>query len=598
MKHKIIKNYLFIAALCLLYACSHDFLNTDPATEFSEQALWSDQSLVETFINNLYDRLDEPLTDGRMKAMLVDEAHYRSNQASTDFNNGLITQDRLPAWGSVSYLYTWNDLYKSIRYCNIFFENVEKVPFSENLVDGKSLRDRMTGEVHFLRAYNYFNLSKIYGGVPIIKQVYALDDDFQVARNSFEETIDFILEDINRAIELLPLEHSGANRGRITKGAAMALKSRVTLYAASDLYNQTIFPDYGNQELIRYTNDNRQQRWTAARDAAKAVIDLGQYSLYQPQPSSATEAAENYFNLFVAKDTEEDIFVKYFTVTVQQRWGLYTSPNGYHGWGANAPLGDLVDDYEMVDGSPFSWNNPEHAADPYRNRDPRFHGTILHNGAEWRVRPDDAKGLDPENRIQTGRKEVWNPATGEVELHYGVDTRNSTIEDWNGSQTGYYTKKYLDPNNDAQYVRQSVTWRFIRYAEILLNYAEACIELGQEEEAIKYINMVRTRAGMPAITDTGEVLKERYRNERRIELAFEDHRFFDVRRWAIGEEAYQSAHAANVVYKLNDDKTTSSTPTISHVVFEERKWDDKMYFFPIMRDEINKNELLVQNPKY
>ncbi len=587
---KIIKAFLFIIGLHVLVACNHDFLNTDPATEFSEQALWSDQALVETFINNLYDRLDEPLTDGRMKCMLVDEAHYRGNQASTDFNNGLITQDRLPAWGSVSYLYTWNDMYKSIRYCNMFFENVDNIPFSENIVDGKNLRDRMTGEVHFLRAFFYFNLSKIYGGVPIIKGVFSLDDEFKTARNSYEETVNFILEELNQAIELLPSQHSGVNRGRITKGAAMALKSRVTLYAASDLYNSTIFPEYSNQELIRYTNDNRQQRWRAAKDAAKAVIDLEQYSLYKPQPSSATEAAENYFNLFVAKDTEEDIFVKYFTVTVRQRWGLYTSPNGYHGWGANAPVGNLVDDYEMADGSLFDWNNPEHAANPYSNRDPRFHGTILHNGAKWRVRPDDAKGLDPENRIQTGRKEVWNPATNEIELHYGVDTRNSTIEDWNGSQTGYYTKKYLDPNIDAQYVRQAVTWRFIRYTEILLNYAEACIELEEEDEALKYINLVRTRAGMPAINESGMALKERYRNERRVELAFEDHRFFDVRRWAIGEEAYQPVLSANIVYKLNDDKTTSSVPTISHVVFEQRKWDNKMYFFPIMRDEMNKND--------
>jgi len=226
--------------LHVLVACNHDFLNTDPATEFSEQALWSDQALVETFINNLYDRLDEPLTDGRMKCMLVDEAHYRGNQASTDFNNGLITQDRLPAWGSVSYLYTWNDMYKSIRYCNMFFENVDNIPFSENIVDGKNLRDRMTGEVHFLRAFFYFNLSKIYGGVPIIKGVFSLDDEFKTARNSYEETVNFILEELNQAIELLPSQHSGVNRGRITKGAAMALKSRVTLYAASDLYNSTI----------------------------------------------------------------------------------------------------------------------------------------------------------------------------------------------------------------------------------------------------------------------------------------------------------------------------------------------------------------------
>lgn len=581
----------------MLSSCSHDFLNTDPATEFSEQAVWSDPALVETYINNLYKRLDEPLTDGRGKSMIVDEAHYRGNTASKNFNNGLITQDGIPAW-NYSGNYSWNVLYKSIRYCNIFFENVDRVPFSSNVIDGKTLKDRMTGEVHFLRAMYYFNLTNIYGGVPIITDVYSLEDSFQVERSSYKEMIDFIIEDINKAIELLPIDHSGVNKGRVTKGAALALKSRVLLYAASDLHNIEIFPEYQKQDLLRYTDDNRTERWLAAKNAAKAIIDMNKYSLYQPNPASSEEAAENYFNIFVSKDTEEDIFVKYFTVTVGQRWGLYTSPNGYHGWGASAPLGNLVDDYEMVDGTKFNWNNPEHAKEPYKNREPRFYATILHNEAPWRVRPADAQGMDPDNKIQTGRREVWNSSTNSIDVIYGIDTRNSPIEDWNGSETGYYTKKYLDPNNDAQYVRQSVTWRFFRYAEILLNYAEACLELKEEGEARIYINLVRKRAGLPGINDTGNILRERYRNERRIEFAFEDHRFFDVRRWAIGKEAYQPALRADIIYKLKEDKTTSKRPIVTHKVFEQRKWVDKMYFFPILRDEMNKNDLLIQNPDY
>lgn len=597
MKFKYLYIFTLLFSALLISSCSHDFLNTDPATEFSEQAVWTDAALVETYINNLYKKLDEPLTDGRGKSMIVDEAHYRGNTSARNFNNGLISQDGIPAW-NYSGNYTWNVLYKSIRYCNIFFENVDRVPFTSNVTDGKTLKERMTGEVHFLRAMYYFHLANIYGGVPIITDVYSLEDDFQIERSSYKETIDFIIDDIDKAVGLLPEDHSGVNRGRVTKRAALALKSRVLLYAASDLYNTEIFPEYQNQDLIRYTDNNRTERWLAAKNAAKAVIDMNKYSLYQPNPASAEEAAENYFNVFVSKDTEEDIFVKYFTVTVGQRWGLYTSPNGYHGWGASAPLGNLIDDYEMADGTKFDWSNPEHAAEPYKNREPRFYGTILHNEAPWRVRPADAQGMDPDNRIQTGRREVWNASTNSVDVIYGVDTRNSPIEDWNGSETGYYTKKYLNPNNDAQYVRQSVTWRFFRYAEILLNYAEACIELGEEDEARTYINIVRKRAGLPGINETGNALKERYRNERRIEFAFEDHRFFDVRRWVIGDEAYQPALRADIIYKLNDDKTTAARPIVAHKVFEERKWVNKMYYFPILRDEMNKNDLLIQNPGY
>lgn len=598
------KNNILFKVFCLsfltatLSGCNSDFLNTAPATEFSETAVWGDPALVETYINNLYDRIDEPLTDGRMKAMIVDEAHYRGNTSSTNFNNGLITQDNIPAWSGVSDYFTWDELYKSIRYCNKFFDNVDKISFPITPVDGKTLQDRMMGEVHFLRATFYFNLTRIYGGVPIIKNVYGLNDDFSIARNSYADCISFIISDLDKAIELLPLQHTGNNLGRATKGAAMAMKSRVLLYAASDLYNKQVYDNYANQELIRYTDNNQKNRWRAAKDAAKAVIDLGIYSLYKPNPTSSSEASDNYYNLFISKDCVEDIFVKYFTVNVGQRYGLYTSPNGYRGWGANAPIGNFVDDYEMSDGTAFDWNNPEHAASPYANREPRFYATIFYNGAPWRPRYDEAKGLDPENRIQTGRKEVWNSKTSSVELHYGVDTRTSPIENWNGSETGYYTKKYLDPNIDAVFVRQAVTWRFIRYGEILLNYAEACIELGEEEEARTFINMIRKRAGLPPITETGEALKERYRHERRIELGMEDHRFFDVRRWLIGERAYKPALKADIIYKLNDDKTTSKTPTIRHKVFENRKWENKMYFMPIMRSELNKNDKLIQNPEY
>lgn len=596
---KINKTLAILALVGGLQACNQDFLETTPNTEFSETAVWSDPALAETFINDIYFRLDEPLSDGRMKANIVDEAHYRGNGGSRDFNNGLMTQDNLLVWPSTLSRYrSWADLYKNIRYCNIFLEKVGEVPFGTELIDGKTKKDRMEGEAHFLRAYNYFNLASVYGGVPIIESVYALDDDFQAPRNTFAETISFIVAELDKAAELLPVKHSANNIGRATRGAALALKSRVLLYAASDLYNTDVFASFSNPELIRYTDSNRAQRWQAAKAAAKAVIDMGEYSLFRGEPSASDSVAQNLVDLFLSKINEEDIFIKFFTTPMAQNWGLYTSPNGYHGWGTNAPIGNLVDDYEMKDGTKFDWNNPAHRAEPYQNREPRFYATILYNEAPWRIRPVDAQGLDPNNKVQTGSWEVWNASTNSVNISHGVDTRNSTIEDWNGSYTGYYCRKYIDPNIDAQYVKQTATWRFIRYAEVLLNYAEACLELGEEEEARKYINMVRRRAGLPGLDESGSALRDRYRNERRIEFAFEEQRFFDVRRWAIGEEAYQPVKIAKVVYKLNDDKTTATRPTVSHDVWESREWQDKAYFLPFMRDEMNKNSALVQNPGY
>jgi starch-binding outer membrane protein, SusD/RagB family len=588
---------IFIIGTFLFYSCDHEFLDTEPSTEFSELAVWNDPALVETFINQIYFRLDEPLTDGRMKANYVDEAHYRGNSNARNFNRSNITTDNIPGWGTNRFR-SWADLYKSIRYCNIFFDNVDRVPFPVNLVDGKTLKDRTTGEVHFLRAMLYHFLVSDYGGVPLIDKVYSLNDEFEVPRNSYEECINFIVEECDKAASLLPEKNSGANNGRATKGAALALKSRVLLYAASDLHNTFDSPGYSNPEYLKYTTGSQMERWVKAKNAAKAVIDMNLYSLYKADPSPGESIVDNLTNIFISKETEEDIFVKFFTTTMGQRWGLYTSPNGYHGWGTNAPIGNLVDDYRMADGTKFDWSNPVHAAEPYKNREPRFYSTILYDGASWRVRPDDVKGIDPHNKVQTGVWQIWDQNSNQMVEVHGVDTRKSPIEDWNGSYTGYYARKYLDPNNDAQYVSQSVTWRFIRYAEVLLNYAEACIELGEDDEARKYINMIRKRAGLPDVTESGNELRQLYRNERRIEFAFEDHRIYDVRRWVIGPQAYKGALAAKIVYKLNDDKTTATVPTVSHFLYESYSWNDKAYFLPMLRDELNKNSALIQNPGY
>ena len=193
----------------------------------------------------------------------------------------------------------------------------------------------------------------------------------------------------------------------------------------------------------------------------------------------------------------------------------------------------------------------------------------------------------------------------------GLDTREGPIEDWNGGKTGYYVRKWIDPSVDPQYVKQDVPFKHIRYGEILMNYAEACIELGQDAEARTYINMIRTRAGQPVLPSSlsGNALKQAYRQERRIEFAYEDQRFWDVRRWLIGEEAYHQTHRVVVRYETNQtsvdsyrkpDGSTWGPPIFSkgEVGGDARAWNNKCYFFPIMRDEMNKNDKLIQNPGY
>jgi hypothetical protein len=250
-----------------------------------------------------------------------------------------------------------------------------------------------------------------------------------------------------------------------------------------------------------------------------------------------------------------------------------------------------VDDYEMADGSKFSWTNPTHAAAPYANRDPRLSATILYDQALWRPRPADVKEIDPVGKVIIRSVQTatgWTP---------GLDTRDGPIEDWNGGYSGYYLRKFVDPTVVHEYAaaggNQEAPWHFFRYGEILLNYAEACIGLGQEAEAKTYLNMLRTRAGMPAITESGQALVDRYRNERRVELVFEQHRYFDIRRWMIAPQAMgRNANGIVIAQPL------SGPVTYTRNKIQDRAWNNKMYFLPIVLDEINRNQNLIQNPLY
>ena len=594
MRNKIYKfNIIAFAFLLTISSCKKDFLETNPLDRFSDANVWSDPVLAELYVNRLYGNIG---WGWDMNAGTVDESRSRQ-EASFDIGNSLVTPDNANNWGN------WNGSYSDIRACNIFFEKVGTVKFDETLVDGKTQKDRMMGEVTLLRAWDYHNLISYFGGVPIITKVYGLKDSFAAPRNTYEECVKFISDECDKAATLLPLVQSGPNNGRATKGAALALKARTLLYAASDLHNpqknSLVTTGYSNPELLGYTAGDAAARWKAAKDAAKAVIDMNVYSLYKGSPATGESTSKNYADLFTSRQSVEDIFVRFFAASVGQGVnGWDVTPNGWWGNGGVGAVNELVEDYQMADGTRFDRNNPAHAKEPYKNRDPRFYASILYEGAKWRQRPSDLTGVDPVGVMQIGTWEKWDNATSQKVFVYGLDSRNSIANSWNNNTTGATMRKYLDPNVDIQASFQDLTWRYFRYGEILLNYAEACIELGENEEARTYINMIRKRAGMPDVTESGDLLKMRYRNERRVELVYEGHRFFDVRRWLIANQAYHPMHGVTALYPLNPDHTTATIPIITPVEIQLGKWDDKVYFFPISRSEVNKNNKLVQNPKY
>ncbi len=579
-------------------SCS-DYLDIQPLDKYSESVVWSDLLLAETFVNDIYYSIPHGFSN-IMMASFTDESMYNADFGTSNITKSLITPSDYSVYdigfwtNDRASKMTWEWIYGNIRATNMFLEQIDLYEHED-----EAFKNRLKGEVHFLRAYHYHNLVFMYGGVPNITKAYTLEDELLVPRNSFEESINLIAADCDAAANLLPTEHSGSEIGRATKGAALALKSRVLLWAASDLYNdQSWAGGYSNPELIGYTGGGQQARWQAAKDAAKAVMDLDIYDVYMKNPSPEDSIALNYGNIFLNYETEEDIFVRHFIPTSTENWdtydpGKFNAPNGYHGWGSNTPLGQFVDAFEMSDGTPFDWNNPAHAAEPYKNREPRFYASILYEGAQWRQRPDDVVASDPDGIIQVG---FWEQPDGTTIP--GLDTRSGPIEDWNGTHTGYYLKKMMDPTKNAQFEPQDYPWRFIRYTEIVLNYAEACIELGEDGEAKNYINMIRHRAGMPDITEIGDALRQRYRHERHIELSYEDQRYFDIRRWMIASQSIQNARGVSVIYELLPDNTTSPSPTYTVIEVQDRDWKDRFYFMPIKLDEMNRNDKLIQNPLY
>ncbi len=616
----------FLATLLFItISCKRDFLNTKPLDQISSTATWSDGALSEAFVFGVYASFGYGGFEEQALAAYTDEAMFtHAGRNINTFTQGTENASSV-AW--VSDTYGWNAMYKAIRNANIAIANLPTATFSDVV-----LKDKLLGESYFLRAYYYQQLLRFYGGVPIIEKPYGLNEDYSIARSSYDDCVKFIVKDLDKAAELL--NGKSTSPGRTSKLAALALKSRVLLYAASDLHDgptakakSTILSSYADINLLAYASGDRTARWTAAKAAAKLVLDgASGYKLDLTAPVSAAEGAANYNSIAMAgKSAVGDAAAAVELILQRTKTALYTQednwplggihyginngPNGYHNWAGNTPIQQLVDDYEMMDGSKFDWTNAAHKAAPFTNRDPRFKATILYDGADWKPRPSDVKGKDPANQIQTGYYD--NGSGGKIN---GIDTRESEVENWNGSRTHYYTRKFIDPNPalpDNQSNAQLIPWPFIRYTEMVLNYAEACIALGEETEAKNWLNKIRFRAGMPAITASGAELVDRYRNERRIELAYEEHRYHDARRWMIPAETVgRGIKAINVTATLKPGKTalvpyrydntvyTYTYASVDNTENETRIWTDKMYYRAISRDEVKRNTKLVNNPGF
>ena len=614
MKNLIKTSLILLVSAVLITSCKKDFLNTLPLDKAAAGPTWSDPALSEAFVTNIYNVFHDGLLNQESMDCISDNCLY--NFGRMDIMESNISPGN-NNW--INNTYEWGEMYLRIRATNLALENLATSPFDKTMID------RLKGETYFLRAHCYNQLLRYYGAVPIIKSSYTLTaPDFSIARNTYDECVKSIVSDLDSAKLLLTGKTLTA--GRATPEAAMALKARVLLYAASDLHDMptaktksTLINGYAHPEYLGYTSGDRTARWTAARDAAKAVIDLNKfgYQLDLTAPQSKDAAIASYTDVYLSRGggAKEGIFLKYYINASTDDWGAWyvrnSGMNGYHGWTSTEPTQNLVDSYEMMDGSKFDWNNSTHAAAPYENRDPRFYATIFYDGAKWKPRTTDGAGIDPYGELQFGTYQTGSSASPVT--YFGLDTRNSTLENWNGTRTGYSIRKFSNDNPSIVDMnqKQEVPSIQIRYTEVVFNYIEALLALGDEATATTWLNRIRFRAGMPAITETGAALVDHYRNERNIEMVCEEQRFYDCRRWMIAPTTLGNKVRIMVVkgtlkpgqsatiYRY--DKTKYDyTYTVQNIEagVENRTWNDKVYFPPISLNEMNKNAKLIQNPGY
>lgn len=521
-----------------------DLRLTDEMASQSYSQLLNQGRAVYDYIPKGYNSLD-----GAMMAAATDEAAHAIPGSNIEkYQSGL--------WGPADNPdNAWKEMYRGIRFANLYLHNSNgyqdiilrdtstQAGKAQYLQQCNNL-EWMRNEARVLRAYYYFELIKRYGGVPVVDKIYGPDDVIDLPRKSYEQVVQFILEELDAALPNLQenwMAQEQASFGRVNKGTAMAIKSRVLLYYASPLNNPS----------------HAKNRWELAADAAKNVIDDDNYAL------------ANYATMFTGANGHQNTEVIFCHMTgnnnTPERYNYPITTNG--GASGTCPSANLVDAYENSDGSVFDWSQVGADGNPYEGRDPRLNMTVVVNNSQWNGRAMQcyAGGYD---------------ATG-------IQT----------TTTGYYLKKFLTDGLDLELNRTAVhSWPLFRYGEILLNYAEAMNEAygpdadpyGDGKTARWAVNEVRGRTGveMPPVTAAGEVeMRERIKHERRIELAFENHRFWDVRRWGETDaKAALNVPIRGVVIQLAGDIFTYSSKTVENRVFET-----KMLLYPIPQSEMLKS---------
>lgn len=553
---------IIAAALVLNSGCSKDdeFLSREPKNILLEEAIWKDKNLVLSVLSNLYDRI--PDNQGILGGQW---------QRYGDFNEALISQNgdnwrhQNQDWGYGEWG-TWD--YGYLREINLFIQQAEKATSLE-----ETDRKRFVGEGKFLRALIYFDHVKRMGGVPLILEPLTYDfsgnvESLQYPRAKESEIYDFVISELESIKNDLP--NNVGTKSRPTKAAALALESRAALYAGS-------IAKYGSAKTPEVSLSGGEvgipaamatQYYQTALRAAQEIINDGAYSLYMKKP----DLSDNFANIFLDKaNNPEVIFVEDYKLknkmhdfTVDNQPSSMTEES--FGGKVNPSL-NFVQSFEKLDNTFEPIQNKsgndyvfyENPMDIFAGRDARLAGTVILPGSNFRNRPVDIWGgfMLADKSIITGTRfneQKVLPGKTAAEVVVGRDGPIAGLEF--SAQTGFLIRKYLDPTIGAGSLgtKSEVWWVRFRYAEVLLNAAEAAFELGQKDVALPYINQVRARAGLTTPLTEGELTFDRIVHERRVELAFEDHTLWDYKRWRLAGDVWNGSNMTEADLKANIGK--------------------------------------------